>query len=396
MSSTSATTGFVAVNTARASGPVATGKHPDRDTDPARKVHADLLRRFSSQAPPTPSHKTSQHTVASSSKLSTPRPSSAAHTHIPHPHSAPSHKSGSTQAKPTLHGAAYTSHQSSLASISVHEDGPYKAIMLAKMEHMNKGDPVTPPCDRCRRLGMGCARNLTACMGCTRKHAKCTWLDVREGELIENGTSVPTALAAIESEPIPVHGSGRDLTVEGDDVVGRLGEERDREHERRLEKEDRRRERERERELDPTAEEQRENQKRARREQMERVRQREWREEVELEALRLERRFEAEARQRQKSRLERERDGERRTDRVLIPAEPQKKRELEKEAAHAFRGGEKELREEWKVDKTVEREEEIAKEGKEEKGKEKDGESDGGAPTRDSHRREEEDEPMES
>ena len=30
---------------------------------------------------------------------------------------------------------------------------------------------------------MDCLKNLTACMGCTRKHAKCAWKDVEEQEL---------------------------------------------------------------------------------------------------------------------------------------------------------------------------------------------------------------------
>jgi len=30
---------------------------------------------------------------------------------------------------------------------------------------------------------MDCIKNLTACAGCTKKHAKCSWRDVRENEL---------------------------------------------------------------------------------------------------------------------------------------------------------------------------------------------------------------------
>ena len=63
------------------------------------------------------------------------------------------------------------------------DSGPYKADMMLRMEQLNKGDRVQPPCDRCRRLHMDCLKNLTACMGCTRKHAKCSWKDVEEQEL---------------------------------------------------------------------------------------------------------------------------------------------------------------------------------------------------------------------
>ncbi|KAL8733090.1 MAG: hypothetical protein Q9166_002282 [cf. Caloplaca sp. 2 TL-2023] len=66
------------------------------------------------------------------------------------------------------------------------DSGPYKSDMMARMEQLNRGDRVQPPCDRCRRLHMDCLKNLTACMGCTRKHAKCSWKDVTEQELIDN------------------------------------------------------------------------------------------------------------------------------------------------------------------------------------------------------------------
>lgn len=66
------------------------------------------------------------------------------------------------------------------------DDGcPYKLEMVAQMEELQRGNRIMPPCDRCRRLHMDCLKNLTACMGCTKKHAKCTWKDVREEELHE-------------------------------------------------------------------------------------------------------------------------------------------------------------------------------------------------------------------
>ena len=65
------------------------------------------------------------------------------------------------------------------------DGGPYKAEMVARMGHLQKGDRVLPPCDRCRRLHMDCLKKLTACEGCTRKHAKCSWREVREEEMFE-------------------------------------------------------------------------------------------------------------------------------------------------------------------------------------------------------------------
>lgn len=63
------------------------------------------------------------------------------------------------------------------------DSGPYKGDMMLRMEQLNRGDRVQPPCDRCRRLHMDCLKNLTACMGCTKKHAKCSWKDVDPQEL---------------------------------------------------------------------------------------------------------------------------------------------------------------------------------------------------------------------
>lgn len=63
------------------------------------------------------------------------------------------------------------------------DGGPFKLEMVARMEELQRGERVVPPCDRCRRLQMDCLKNLTACMGCTKKHAKCAWKDVKENEL---------------------------------------------------------------------------------------------------------------------------------------------------------------------------------------------------------------------
>lgn len=65
------------------------------------------------------------------------------------------------------------------------DGGPYKMEMVSRMEELQRGERVLPPCDRCRRLHMDCLKNLTACMGCTKKHAKCSWKDVKEEELRE-------------------------------------------------------------------------------------------------------------------------------------------------------------------------------------------------------------------
>lgn len=54
---------------------------------------------------------------------------------------------------------------------------------------------------------MDCLKNLTACMGCTKKHAKCSWKDVRVDELqrtapVIDGDEQPSA-AEEETRDIP-------------------------------------------------------------------------------------------------------------------------------------------------------------------------------------------------
>lgn len=64
--------------------------------------------------------------------------------------------------------------------------GPYKPSMVVRLELLGKHERIVPPCDRCRRLKMDCLKNLSACVGCTKKHAKCSWKDVTEEEMIES------------------------------------------------------------------------------------------------------------------------------------------------------------------------------------------------------------------
>ena len=63
------------------------------------------------------------------------------------------------------------------------EGGPFRQEMARRVEQLARYEAIFPPCDRCRRLSVTCTKNLTACQGCTRKHAKCCWKDVQEGEL---------------------------------------------------------------------------------------------------------------------------------------------------------------------------------------------------------------------
>ena len=116
------------------------------------------------------------------------------------------------------------------------DGGPFKLEMVARMEELQRGERILPPCDRCRRLHMDCLKNLTACMGCTKKHAKCSWKDVKEEELQElllgnnaseeraearhvNDASVPTSVFTPASTPASVSAApsqGHDMRPESD------------------------------------------------------------------------------------------------------------------------------------------------------------------------------------
>jgi hypothetical protein len=80
------------------------------------------------------------------------------------------------------------------------DGGPFKTEMVHRMESLSKGERILPPCDRCRRLHMDCLKNLTACMGCTKKHAKCSWKEVRENELRGNYQHIVTSSSNMHSD----------------------------------------------------------------------------------------------------------------------------------------------------------------------------------------------------
>jgi hypothetical protein len=60
--------------------------------------------------------------------------------------------------------------------------GSLRPHMHVRVEKLERGTIIYPPCDRCRRLRIDCTKHLTACGGCTKKHARCTWRDITEAE----------------------------------------------------------------------------------------------------------------------------------------------------------------------------------------------------------------------
>ncbi|KAK1768980.1 hypothetical protein QBC33DRAFT_534365 [Phialemonium atrogriseum] len=64
-----------------------------------------------------------------------------------------------------------------------HPSSVHRPLIQARIEKLSRGDAIAPPCDRCRRLKTQCIKHLTACQGCTKKHAKCSWRGVTDDEI---------------------------------------------------------------------------------------------------------------------------------------------------------------------------------------------------------------------
>jgi hypothetical protein len=106
------------------------------------------------------------------------RPSTSA----THPHHRPKPNRISTSDFPaSTNDERRMSHP--LTSSEDGTEGQYRVLMASKIEKLARGGPIYPPCDRCRRLRFECTKHLTACQACTKKHAKCSWKDIKEGEL---------------------------------------------------------------------------------------------------------------------------------------------------------------------------------------------------------------------
>jgi hypothetical protein len=127
----------------------------------ARSLHAELLRQFQAEDRKPVSTRARYTHPASETQTATSTPAAS-----PTPHLVP--RRG---VNPALAG---------------HDDGTggqYRPIMAARVEKMERGSPIWPPCDRCRRLRIDCTKYLTACAGCTKKHARCAWKDIVPEEI---------------------------------------------------------------------------------------------------------------------------------------------------------------------------------------------------------------------
>ena len=142
--------------------------NPPRPANINYDLHADLLAQFNSPSP---------HPRLPSDLMTTPTgtlvPINTIVRSVPAPRgSTPGSRLLWTPGPPS--SSRETSDDAGAAN---------RPLITAMVEKLGKGDAINPPCDRCRRLKQDCIKHLTACQGCTRKHAKCTWKSATEDEL---------------------------------------------------------------------------------------------------------------------------------------------------------------------------------------------------------------------
>ncbi|KAI4868093.1 hypothetical protein F4820DRAFT_161515 [Hypoxylon rubiginosum] len=147
--------GFQAVNQ-----PMGSGANPGYD------LHADLLQQFLAPSQP------SGHRISSVSSVP-PTPAMATATSTPRTSIQQQALLGSTRPSP--------GYSVEPAVRDLEEEN--RVLVTAKIEKLTRGDVIQPPCDRCRRLKTQCIKHLTACQGCTKKHARCVWKGLTEEEV---------------------------------------------------------------------------------------------------------------------------------------------------------------------------------------------------------------------
>ncbi|KAF4969755.1 hypothetical protein FSARC_3098 [Fusarium sarcochroum] len=128
-------------------------------------LHADLLQQFlTASASPPPSRSTSVTGIPPLTTLSQP---------------SPSHSTSHSQ----THGSRYSAHALETVQPAIDSrEAAFRPLITQRTDQLGKGDVINPPCDRCRRLRVECVKHLTACSGCTKKHAKCSWKTVTDDE----------------------------------------------------------------------------------------------------------------------------------------------------------------------------------------------------------------------
>ncbi|PKS12097.1 hypothetical protein jhhlp_001394 [Lomentospora prolificans] len=177
-------TGFQAVNRRKRKNSVREGIGGDM-----YDLHADLLQQFSSPLPSPNMYARSIYTIQtgqtpghiSVSAATGPSPSPVGSAYpislSPVARYPPIAPSGRLPTQPPA-----TPRRDSAAEDA---EALHRPLITGMIETLGKGDEIIPPCDRCRRLRVECVKHLTACQGCTKKHAKCTWKTATEEEITE-------------------------------------------------------------------------------------------------------------------------------------------------------------------------------------------------------------------
>ncbi|KAM0245770.1 hypothetical protein ACHAQJ_010464 [Trichoderma viride] len=137
-------------------------------TTPSASTLASILAPAPASPSPPPSMSVSTPTEMS-------LPPAPATTPVPTPTPAPAPRSKSK---------AKSGAKGSRRAVPPHDPASevHRSLVLQKADTVNKGDVIFPPCDRCRRLRLQCVKHLSACRGCTRKHARCNWKNVTDEE----------------------------------------------------------------------------------------------------------------------------------------------------------------------------------------------------------------------
>jgi len=151
--------------------------------NPAYDLHSDLLQQFLGSGPPTIATPSLPTPSEASRRRTMPPLSTGQPTPTPTSRPSPIQPPDTTTNPATPLEAALATASSDQSPSGSTETAPLVPLICARIDKLPKGDEISPPCDRCRRLRMPCVKNLTACQGCTRKHAKCSWKSLTEKEI---------------------------------------------------------------------------------------------------------------------------------------------------------------------------------------------------------------------
>ena len=162
--------------------------------NPGYDLHADLLQQF--VAPVGASAATSRPPSTNPILHPPPPPSAEPQRQRPTPGSTQHVLAPSFRPSP---GQLVESPSQQREAAPGPPDDPstaHRGLIQARIDRLSRGDAIVPPCDRCRRLKTTCFKHLTACQGCTRKHAKCSWKSVTEDEVAILRTELLSRAAA--------------------------------------------------------------------------------------------------------------------------------------------------------------------------------------------------------